>query len=194
MRIYSELPQETLIAATLDPRFKSLAHIPVNEHEEAWNCLRAEFYSPPFFNVGEINQDDLGKQIVQEKELPKPAMSNSKKRKRAEDLISLMWEADTNELINSENMNEFEKYKLLPQVNSNVDVMKWWQQHEKTFPVMAAMAKIYLAIPASQASCERSFSTARRICTEIRTSLSPSNVEKLTVLKQNTKLLCVDED
>jgi len=49
--IYYELPQETLIAATLDPRFKSLSHIPKSEHAEAWSCLEAEYYSPEFFGM-----------------------------------------------------------------------------------------------------------------------------------------------
>jgi len=89
-------------------------------------------------------------------------------------------------------LNEFETYKKLPQVNSNIDVLDWWKQHEITFPVIAAIAKVYLAIPASEATCERSFSISKRITVQ-RESLTPSHVEKLTVLKQNINLFCDNE-
>jgi len=180
--IYNLLPQETLIASTLDPRFKSLSHIPVDEHEEAWACLKAEFFSPTFFKASSEAQS-------------KPHITTeTKKRKRIDDMLSLVWEEtpNTNQISNFQ-MNEFERYKALPQEKSNVDVMEWWKQHATAFPVISEIAKVYLSIPASQATCERSFSTSSSICTEERASLSPSHVEKLTVLKQNNKSLCNGE-
>jgi hypothetical protein len=63
--------------------------------------------------------------------------------------------------------------------------LTWWKENEKSFPVLAQIAKIYLAIPASQATCERSFSLAKRICSEDRTSLSPAHLEQLVFANQN---------
>jgi hypothetical protein len=47
------------------------------------------------------------------------------------------------------------------------------------FHFLGALARKYLAIPASQASCERLFSIARQDITEKRTSLLPDLVEAL---------------
>jgi len=69
------------------------------------------------------------------------------------------------------------------------DPLVWWRENEKQFPVISQIAKIYLAIPASQATCERSFSCSKRICTSARTLLSPKHVEQLTLLKQNANSL-----
>jgi len=46
---WNGMPQETLIAACLDPRFKTLRHVREVEHEEAWACLKAEYHCPEFF-------------------------------------------------------------------------------------------------------------------------------------------------
>jgi len=42
---WNGMPQETLIAACLDPR-----HVREVEHEEAWACLKAEYHCPEFFS------------------------------------------------------------------------------------------------------------------------------------------------
>jgi hypothetical protein len=68
----------------------------------------------------------------------------------------------------------------------------WWKAHEAELPVLAAISKIYLAIPASQATTERSFSVAKHVCSNDRTSLSPEHVETLVVLKKNQKELWID--
>jgi hypothetical protein len=81
---YSKLPQETLIAALLDPRyalsmyyvvtfrFKHLPHVPVEEHAEARNCLLAEFHSPAFFDLHNRLQDDQEQQGQKRKRASEP--------------------------------------------------------------------------------------------------------------------------
>jgi len=66
--IYHSLPQETLIAAVVDPRFKSLSHVPIEEHEEAWCCLQAEFYSPTFFQKKNELEMDQAQTVTEFKE------------------------------------------------------------------------------------------------------------------------------
>ena len=42
--IWDALPQDTLIASLLDPRFKSLSHVKnEDERTEAWACLKSEY-------------------------------------------------------------------------------------------------------------------------------------------------------
>ncbi|EFN84807.1 Zinc finger BED domain-containing protein 1, partial [Harpegnathos saltator] len=68
------------------------------------------------------------------------------------------------------------------------DPLKWWKAHENLYPTIAALAKIYLAIPASSASSERVFSTAGNIVTAKRNCLSTENVNLLIFLNKNKSL------
>nr|KAG5685994.1 hypothetical protein BaRGS_028327 [Batillaria attramentaria] len=63
--------------------------------------------------------------------------------------------------------------------------LSWWRVNEARFPLLARMAKMYLAIPATSVPSERVFSTAGDILTSQRASLKPEHVDKLLFLKKN---------
>ena len=46
------------------------------------------------------------------------------------------------------------------------DPLKWGKCHETSFPIISKLARKYLAIPASTATSERVFSTAKIYITE----------------------------
>lgn len=54
---------------------------------------------------------------------------------------------------------------------------------------IAKLAKGYLAIPASQASCERLFSITKNDITENRTSLKPDIVESLLFVGKKREII-----
>ena len=63
------------------------------------------------------------------------------------------------------------------------DSLDWWRINAVKFPLLAALARRRLAIPASQAHSERVFSSAGQIVTQTRNRLSSENVELLVALK-----------
>jgi len=178
VKIWNTLPEETLIASLVDPRFKTLAHIPEGEREYAWKCLENEF----------LNLDMKGNQSI----LSSNDLTNevSPRGEDVDPLTAFLIKTTKQSLSPQFTKSELQRFKDMPPVSAKSDPLAWWRENESSFPVIAKIARIYLAIPASQATCERSFSSAGRICTEIRTLLSPANLEKLTVLKQNFSLLC----
>ena len=64
-----------------------------------------------------------------------------------------------------------------------IDVLQWWKQHEKDFPVLSKFARDVLTIPVSTISSESAFSLSGRILDNRRMSLTPEMVEALTCLK-----------
>lgn len=56
------------------------------------------------------------------------------------------------------------------------------------FLILATLAQRYLAVPASQASCERLFSVAKNDITEKRTSMLPDLVESLLFVSQSKEI------
>ncbi|KNE95961.1 hypothetical protein PSTG_10758 [Puccinia striiformis f. sp. tritici PST-78] len=57
-------------------------------------------------------------------------------------------------------------------------VLGWWKIHCKDFPVMASLARDYLACAASSASVEQTFSAAAGVCATGRASLAIRTIER----------------
>ncbi|GKE59258.1 zinc finger BED domain-containing protein RICESLEEPER 2-like protein, partial [Tanacetum coccineum] len=74
------------------------------------------------------------------------------------------------------------QYKIqLDEASSSIG---WWKQNEARFPVIAAMTRDILAIPASTVASESAFSTGGRVLDAFRSSLTPTLVEAL-ICSQN---------
>ncbi len=85
---------------------------------------------------------------------------------------------------------ELERYLNLPRPeNANVDILKWWAQHELELPLLSCLARKYLGIVITSAVSERVFSQAGKTVTDFRTKLDPENVEKIVFLKTNLPLV-----
>jgi hypothetical protein len=82
---------------------------------------------------------------------------------------------------------EVERYlDLIPRAGSvDVDVLKWWKGQSEDLPLLAAVARKILAIPATSASSERLFSSGGNVMTNQRTCLDPQTVEKLVFYHDN---------
>jgi len=63
----------------------------------------------------------------------------------------------------------------------------WWKAHKTEYPRMAAAARDYLAIPASEVSCERLFSTGRDMIGLRRHSLKASTMRQLALLRNSMR-------
>ena len=61
------------------------------------------------------------------------------------------------------------------------------QAHEIQFPILARIARDYLAIPGSSVPLERAFSSMRHIGMDFRNALSPRMFEALQILKDGYK-------
>lgn len=73
--------------------------------------------------------------------------------------------------------------------NEKVNVLEFWKANSCRWPLMAALAKIMLGVPASSANCERMFSLAGHIFSPKRRRTTTRIFEKLVFLKLNEKLM-----
>lgn len=67
---------------------------------------------------------------------------------------------------------------------SEFDILCFWKS-AKEFPTLQKIAKWLLAVPASQASDERVFSTIGKAINPLRTSLSGGTLSQLTLIHKN---------
>ena len=61
-----------------------------------------------------------------------------------------------------------------------IDLLVWWRQNARRFPVLPSMAQDILTIPVSTVSSEAAFSSSGRIIDDRRCSLKPEMVKALT--------------
>ena len=63
------------------------------------------------------------------------------------------------------------------------DILKYWASKQYEYPVLAAIAKDHLAVPATSADSERVFSVGGDIVTKKRNRLAPSTLRYLICLR-----------
>lgn len=80
--------------------------------------------------------------------------------------------------------SELNLYKTLAQLQVGKDPLEWWRGKAKSLPLIAQVARKWLAVPASSAASERLFSSAGLTVSDKRTCLDPERVATLVFLKQ----------
>jgi hypothetical protein len=102
------------------------------------------------------------------------------KRRRLED-----FEGDSEV---STDIAEIERYLKEPLISLDMSVLEWWKLHQTIYPKLAAMARVYLALPCSSAASERVFSTARLQLDYKRRRLDPERVSRIVCMNRNIEL------
>nr|GEV41098.1 zinc finger BED domain-containing protein RICESLEEPER 2-like [Tanacetum cinerariifolium] len=63
--------------------------------------------------------------------------------------------------------------------DNSFDVLGWWNQNMKKFPILSQVAKHVLAMPISTVASESAFNTGGRVIDKYRSSLTPNTAEAL---------------
>lgn len=64
-----------------------------------------------------------------------------------------------------------------------LNILHWWYEKRKTYPVLSILARDVLSVPVSTVSSESAFSMCRRIINDRRQSLTPDMVKSLMTVK-----------
>ena len=71
--------------------------------------------------------------------------------------------------------------------HKKTDGLQWWREHKSEFPLLAKIARRYLAIPASSAPSERIFSKLGIIWEKRRANLKPETANAIVFLHEFRK-------
>lgn len=80
---------------------------------------------------------------------------------------------------------EFNQFRKLPILPVTVNVLQFWKEHQKTFPMLAKIVKRYFCIQSTSCSAERTFSIGGDTVTAKRNRLDPKNVHMLVYIREN---------
>lgn len=146
------------LATALDPRFKALKCLPRGEREGVWTSVEALLREEP------------------DRAPPEPTEEPAKKR-------SLLLFASDSDSEDEEGPNRaLSLYRAEPTISETDCPLQWWSTHAGTHPQLSALARKYLASPATSVPCERLFSLAGNIVQKKRAALSSENVNRLVCL------------
>ncbi|KAL2526756.1 BED zinc finger [Abeliophyllum distichum] len=65
----------------------------------------------------------------------------------------------------------------------NFDILKWWRQHQRSYPILSKMVRDLLTTPVSTVASEAAFSISGRILSDIKSRLKVDILESLLCLK-----------
>lgn len=80
---------------------------------------------------------------------------------------------------------ELDDYMLEPNELENSNSFNWWSVNKARFPNVAAVARAYLAIPATSVASERMFSKCGLVVSDRRSKISPLHTEQIVFVSQN---------
>ena len=87
---------------------------------------------------------------------------------------------------------EINQYRALPMLGKNADVLGFWRDNAKNYPLLCKVVRKYFCIQATSTSSERTFSTGGAIVTPKRNKLDPVNVHMLVYLRENLGKVTMD--
>ena len=207
----SSVGKVLVLASFLDPRFRDLGFVTLDERHDAHDTVKNELLAILQSNpqtaqsgpidpvVATVKQEPITADIDRVIKTEASASNEPSPAKRSkvdfdfnfDDVICCGVEMGEMILIEKAE-KEFEKYVYEP-----VDIaslreksfcpLKWWHSKSLYFPALANFAKKYLCIPATSTPSERVFSLAGNIVTKNRCQLLPQNVDRLVFLSSNKK-------
>ncbi|KAK1898959.1 Zinc finger BED domain containing protein 1 [Dissostichus eleginoides] len=197
-RYNSEAEKKILhTASALDPRFKGLPFLTVEERLEVYRGVTEEAASLENERTLRRTEVTEAPEVTGTLEEETPDGPSAPKRKASSSslLVSLLGRSFTDTEGTAEPKTpyasaeeEMERYCKASSLPLTEDPLNWWRVHEITFPLLSRVSKRYLCIPGTSVSAERVFSTAGDVVTAKRSTLKPEHVDQLVFLQKNLQI------
>jgi len=173
-----------MTATVLDPQLKRLVDVPQDVRSAAYDHVKQltgvaeqQLQSPT------LCADDEDKDVA----LPaKKAKVDSSRAAAPEFLLS----DNDNDALQHDAPNDFDAYlaSATPGGRSEVDVLQWWNKHQKSYPATASVARRFCTIPATSVQSELLFSATGHDIWKLHSRLLPEHAEMLVFFNKNNGL------
>lgn len=156
--------------------------------------LASLFLHPNYKGMKMLTQRDRERAIAKVRELicdPIESTANStphrkergarRERRRGDEKLSEFMDSSSDEEEEKDEVTAYTNMKS-NRVENESELLKWWRQHQNTFPKLARVATFVHSIPASSAPSERAFSMAGHVLQKRRSSLKSSALDDVLFL------------
>lgn len=161
---WNVLSEDYTLSTVLDPRIKSM-----NNKEEEKEILHKKYE--------EFKENYLPTPIESRASSPTPSESSNPIYKPR--LFSIF------EQNQPKASNEVEEYLREDKISFQQCPFNWWLNKKDKYPILAKMARIYLAIPATSTPSERLFSDAGNLLSAKRSRMNSELFKRIMFLKRN---------
>lgn len=171
------------VACFLDPRYKKRL---------------IEYYMMKFYgDLGQLKLDEFVS-TVKKLYMSYSATSGSQNKVSAHKQVNtddLLMKTEDDELdrflydtsfTRGDELGELEKYMgtpLLKHTDGHFDILIWWKDHKREYPILSQIARDVLAVQVSTVASESAFSAGGRVIDPYRSRLDPEMVEALIYTK-----------
>lgn len=114
-------------------------------------------------------------------------IDNSKQSKDRSQYIESLLQSHCPGAIRYNNTLEYE-LQIFREAPTYIDAIEFWKKHNKSYPKMAAVAKVVLFLPLTTSKSEGSFSVSGCLIRSRRASITPLRVEKVLFVHDNFHL------
>nr|XP_055029935.1 E3 SUMO-protein ligase ZBED1-like [Misgurnus anguillicaudatus] len=179
-------PNPVLLAAALDPRFRKLKFLPVEEVLKVQTTIQSMALA--------ARKDSKQTHVRVEEATATTSATHTRGRSHQKSILGSSSEdedegEDEDEQMNRAVQREVLEYFGEQPISKKDNPLPWWRKNQARYPTLAQLAKSFLGIPATSTPSERLFSAAGNIASKRRASLSAEHVDMLTFLHCNYKLL-----
>lgn len=191
----AEWSLSTCLTVALDPRTKFMNYLSKQQRDDTWESISREMQV-----LHELQKRDEQHQLdtISSRQSTAPVTATPPSPAKSESSVDLSVNPDADSddadtyngtvedavAINLKHRiaSEMQLYKREQAIGKQEDPLQWWRQRLETYPLLAVVARKWLAVPASSASSERVFSSAGLTVTKLRNRLKPKRVAELVFL------------
>lgn len=123
-----------------------------------------------------------------------PSTSNVNNDQEDADAVEIMLrQLDARQCINNtatcsiDIINSLQQFLTYPRLNSKENILEFWDKNKSSMPHLYSLAKVVLAVPPTQVSVERLFSSLKYILSNLRYNLTADILDDILLLRANNK-------
>ena len=191
----AEWSLSTCLTVAMDPRTKFMNYLSKQQRDDTWESVSKEMQ---VLHALQKRDEQHELDIISSKKSTAPVTATPPSPAKSESSVDLSVDPDADP-DDADNYNgtvedavainlkhriasELQLYKREQAIGKQEDPLQWWRQRLETYPLLAVVARKWLAVPASSASSERVFSSAGLTVTKLRNRLKPKRVAELVFL------------
>ena len=94
----------------------------------------------------------------------------------------------SNRLVERRILTYLDEFEYAPRLDKKANVLQYWEAQKITKPELYLLASVVLAVPVTQVSVERTFSSLKYVLSPYRASLKPDRLEQVLLSRCNDML------